>query len=267
MPGRTVASRCGARRRPGARRAGLGTRHRRCNAPDGHRRRPLQFHVQPRARQRRHIVERLVGFAPSRAFALVERSDGTRVRDAHTGGGIQLLPQGDRCAGAVGLLHGGGFHDPDRPRVGHRVRAESPLRKRRSVIRISARDLRRVRRDVEHRRREPSLGLGLSPDGAITETPTSAALAQFTVSARNGSKATSKQLTLRVTEPITVTAPTAPAIKLGRQFLVTFAAKGGLAPYKWSGVGLPEGIGVDPASGRVGRPEVGRQRADHRRGD
>jgi len=100
-------------------------------------------------------------------------------------------------------------------------------------------------------------GLGLSPDGAITGTPTSAALAQFTVSARNGSKATSKQLTLRVTEPITVTAPTAPAIKLGRQFLVTFAAKGGLAPYKWSGVGLPEGIGVDPATGRVGgRPKL-----------
>jgi hypothetical protein len=60
-----------------------------------------------------------------------------------------------------------------------------------------------------------------------------------------------------VTEPIVVTPPAPLAIKLGRQFLLAFAAKGGLAPYTWTGVGLPEGIGVDPATGRVG----GRPRA------
>lgn len=100
-------------------------------------------------------------------------------------------------------------------------------------------------------------GLGLSADGAITGTPTGAALARFTVSARNGGKVASKQLTLRVTEPIVVTPPDAKPIKLGRQFLVTFSAKGGLAPYTWAGVGLPEGIGVDAATGRVGgRPKL-----------
>lgn len=100
-------------------------------------------------------------------------------------------------------------------------------------------------------------GLALSPGGAITGTPTGPALARFTVSARDGSKVASKQLTLRVTEPIVVTPPVAKPIKLGRQFLVTFSAKGGLAPYSWVGVGLPEGIGVDAASGRVGgRPKL-----------
>ena len=100
-------------------------------------------------------------------------------------------------------------------------------------------------------------GLALSPDGAITGTPTGAALARFTVAARNGSKTASRQLTLRVTEPIVVTPPGAKAIKLGRQFLVAFSAKGGLAPYTWAGVGLPEGVGVDAATGRVGgRPKL-----------
>ncbi len=99
-------------------------------------------------------------------------------------------------------------------------------------------------------------GLALSPDGAVTGTPTGAALARFTVAARNGSKTASKQLTLRVTEPIAVTPPETQAIKLGRQFLLAFAAKGGLAPYTWTGVGLPDGVGVDPATGRVGgRPK------------
>ena len=46
-----------------------------------------------------------------------------------------------------------------------------------------------------------------------------------------------------MTEPIVVTPPKTQAIKLGRQFLLTFAAKGGLAPYTWTGVGLPDGIG------------------------
>lgn len=100
-------------------------------------------------------------------------------------------------------------------------------------------------------------GLALSPGGAITGTPTAAALARFTVSASSGGKTASRQLTLRVAEPIVVTPPASSAIKLGRQFLLAFAAKGGLAPYTWAGVELPDGIGVDPATGRVGgRPKA-----------
>lgn len=100
-------------------------------------------------------------------------------------------------------------------------------------------------------------GMAFSSGGAITGTPTQAALSKITVQAVDGSRSASKQLTLRVTEPVVVTAPAAAAVKLGRQFLVAFTAKGGLGPYTWSGVGLPQGVGVNPATGQVGgRPKA-----------
>jgi putative Ig domain-containing protein len=99
-------------------------------------------------------------------------------------------------------------------------------------------------------------GIQLTQGGAITGTPTQTVASQFTVKAVAGGKTASKLFTLKVTEPMSVTAPTAKAIKLGRQFLVAFAAKGGLGPYTWGAVGLPEGIGVNPTTGQVGgRPK------------
>ena len=100
-------------------------------------------------------------------------------------------------------------------------------------------------------------GMTLSPEGALVGTPTQAALAQFTVQAAEGSRRTAKQFTLKVIEPIVVTAPTASVIKVGGQFLVAFVAKGGLAPYTWSGVNLPEGVAVNAKTGQVGgRPRT-----------
>ena len=100
-------------------------------------------------------------------------------------------------------------------------------------------------------------GVALTPDGAITGTPTQAAVTQFTVRAVSGGRTASKQFTLKVTEPLLATAPAAVAIKLGRQFLLPFAVKGGLGPYTWSGIDLPTGIGVDPKTGQVGgRPNA-----------
>jgi hypothetical protein len=93
----------------------------------------------------------------------------------------------------------------------------------------------------------------LTQNGAIVGTPTQAVASQFTVKAIAGGKTATKQFTLKVTEPMVLTAPAAKAIKLGRQFLVSFGAKGGLGPYTWSGVGLPQVIGVNPAT-RGGRP-------------
>src|SRR5262249_13630747 len=96
-----------------------------------------------------------------------------------------------------------------------------------------------------------------SPAGALVGTPSQAALAKFTVKASDGSKAAAKEFTLRVTEPVLVSPPQAKAIKLGRQFLIAFAAKGGLAPYTWAGVDVPRGGGVNPTTGQVGgRPRV-----------
>jgi hypothetical protein len=95
-------------------------------------------------------------------------------------------------------------------------------------------------------------GMALGADGALTGTPTQAAVSQFTVRAVHGSRQASKQFTLKVTEPMVVGAPAATAIKLGRQFVLPFTVKGGLGPYTWSGVELPAGIGVNPSTGQVG---------------
>ena len=102
-------------------------------------------------------------------------------------------------------------------------------------------------------------GMTLSPEGALIGTPTQAALAQFTVRAVDGSRIAAKQFTLKVIEPIVVSAPAASAVKLGGQFLVAFAAKGGLGPYTWSGVDLPAGCRREPQDG------TGRRTAEDRR--
>ena len=95
-------------------------------------------------------------------------------------------------------------------------------------------------------------GIQLTPEGSIVGTPTQSTASQFTVKASDGSRTASKQFTLKVTEPMVVTAPTPLAIKLGRQFLVSFAVKGGLGPYTWAGVDLPAGIAVNPSTGQLG---------------
>ncbi len=111
-------------------------------------------------------------------------------------------------------------------------------------------------------------GVALTPDGAITGTPTQAAVTQFTVRVVSGDRTASKQFTLKVTEPLLATAPGATAIKLGRQFLLPFAVKGGLGPYTWSGIDLPAGIGVNPKTGQVGgRPNAAGELIHHGEGD
>jgi hypothetical protein len=100
-------------------------------------------------------------------------------------------------------------------------------------------------------------GLTLSGSGAITGTPTQTVSAAFTVRASDGSRAATKQFTLHVVEPLVVTAPPAKAIKLGRSFLLTLSARGGLAPYTWSSTSLPPGINVNPTTGQVGGRPAG----------
>ena len=95
-------------------------------------------------------------------------------------------------------------------------------------------------------------GLTLGSNGAITGTPTAASLSTFTVRASDGSRVATKQFTLGIAEPVVVTAPEDATVKLGRAFVVSFSAKGGVAPYAWSATGLPTGVNVDAATGKVG---------------
>ena len=99
-------------------------------------------------------------------------------------------------------------------------------------------------------------GLTLDASGAITGMPTQTVSASFTVRASDGSRATTKQFTLYVVDPLVLTAPPAKAIKLGRSFVLTVTAKGGLAPYRWSATSLPAGVNLNPLTGQVGgRPQ------------
>jgi hypothetical protein len=95
-------------------------------------------------------------------------------------------------------------------------------------------------------------GLTLGNTGAITGTPTAASLSTFTVRASDGSRVATKQFTLGIAEPVVVTAPDETTVKLGRAFLVSFSATGGVQPYKWSAAALPTGVNIDPATGKVG---------------
>jgi large repetitive protein len=95
-------------------------------------------------------------------------------------------------------------------------------------------------------------GLSLGNNGAITGTPTQAALSTFTVKATDGSRIATKDFTLAIAEPVVVTPPAETTIKLGRSFVVTFAATGGVGPYVWTASTLPDGVNVDAASGKVG---------------
>ena len=100
-------------------------------------------------------------------------------------------------------------------------------------------------------------GLTLGGSGAITGTPTQTVSAGFTVRASDGSRSASKQFMLHVVEPLALTAPPTKAIKLGRSFLLTPTARGGLAPYTWSSPSLPPGINVNPSTGQVGGRPAG----------
>jgi len=95
-------------------------------------------------------------------------------------------------------------------------------------------------------------GLTLGNTGAITGTPTTASLSTFTVRASDGSRVATKQFTLGIAEPVVVTAPDETTVKLGRAFLVSFSATGGVQPYKWSATGLPTGVNIDAATGKIG---------------
>jgi large repetitive protein len=95
-------------------------------------------------------------------------------------------------------------------------------------------------------------GLSLGNTGAITGTPSQAAVSTFTVRASDGSRTATKQFTLAIAEPVVVTPPEETTVRLGRSFVVTFSAKGGVGPYQWSGQALPAGVNVDGASGKVG---------------
>ena len=82
-------------------------------------------------------------------------------------------------------------------------------------------------------------GLTLSPSGALTGTPTTPNLYSFTLRATDSPpqgitpNQTTKQFTLRITAPLTVTTPSPVNVTVGSSFTIVNTASGGQTPYQW----------------------------------
>ena len=81
-------------------------------------------------------------------------------------------------------------------------------------------------------------GLTLAPSGALTGTPTTANINTFIIRVTDSppqiapNQAT-KQFTLRITAPLTVTTPSPTTVTVGSSFTIVNTATGGVSPYQW----------------------------------
>jgi hypothetical protein len=104
-------------------------------------------------------------------------------------------------------------------------------------------------------------GLVLDPaTGILAEAPTASGTFTFTIGVRDsGGITASKDYTISVgAGPLSVQ-PVSDVLRssAGASFDVSMSASGGTLPYTWSANGLPEGLSIDPASGRIsGTPRV-----------
>lgn len=101
-------------------------------------------------------------------------------------------------------------------------------------------------------------GLTLAPNGTVSGTPTTPGDATFSVTVTNGSGTSQpKQLTLKIVEPLKLTAQPPRALEVGVDFNATIAASGGVPAYAWSVGALPAGLMFDSATGVLsGTPTV-----------
>ena len=98
-------------------------------------------------------------------------------------------------------------------------------------------------------------GLSLSSGGAVTGSPTAAAVSSFTVRVTDsGGRTASKTLTITVDAPaLTISTGAIVAGIVGAPYSFTLAAAGGRAPYTWriSDGALPGGLALNAASGVI----------------
>lgn len=100
-------------------------------------------------------------------------------------------------------------------------------------------------------------GLTLSPQGALTGTPTTEGSYQFVVQAQNGGVSTTRTFTLTVRQPLVVTSSfgsaKSPRAEVGIRFTTAPTAKGGNGTYAWSisSGALPAGIKLNTTNGTI----------------
>jgi putative Ig domain-containing protein len=102
-------------------------------------------------------------------------------------------------------------------------------------------------------------GLQLAANGTISGTPTAVGSSTFTVKVTDGSRSSTRELSLRVIAPFAAATPAMQPGEVGRPLTVSLSATGGITPYAWSlGSGtLPAGLLLDASTGTIsGVPEV-----------
>jgi hypothetical protein len=94
-------------------------------------------------------------------------------------------------------------------------------------------------------------GLSLnSSTGLLSGTPTATGEYHFQIKASDGPRSDVQTYTLSVVEPLRIGKATGVA-EVGRPFELALTATGGKAPYTWSATGLPDGLTLDVATGKI----------------
>ncbi len=102
-------------------------------------------------------------------------------------------------------------------------------------------------------------GLSLSPDGAITGTPTTAGTSSFTVRVASGGLTATKALSIVVAAPVAVSTSSLAGGVVGTAYSAQLAATGGGTPYSWSlesGSSLPAGLSLSSGGAISGAPSA-----------
>ena len=107
----------------------------------------------------------------------------------------------------------------------------------------------------------PPNGMGVSPTGVLSGTPTASGTFTFTVQATDSSPTPQifrQALTLIVTAPppLAITSPSVPNGYVGLNYAYALAASGGIAPRTWviTAGTLPPGVNLSAAGGLTGSP-------------
>jgi large repetitive protein len=94
-------------------------------------------------------------------------------------------------------------------------------------------------------------GLQLSSSGLISGTPTATGDFSFKVRVSDGTRSATQAYSLSVVQPLKIAPVTVPAGEVALPFALSPTVAGGRAGYTWAAAGLPVGVSLDPATGRL----------------
>jgi large repetitive protein len=94
-------------------------------------------------------------------------------------------------------------------------------------------------------------GLQLSSSGLISGTPTATGDFTFKVRVSDGTRSATQTYSLSVVQPLKIAPVTVPVGEVAVPFALGPTVAGGKAGYTWSAAGLPAGVSLDAATGRL----------------